>query len=218
MNQSPYSPPDPNAVPNPAPVPEPPSAQSAAPPVKTPATPRLPIGNAAPRTVPVAPPAAPPIAPPQPAMQAQTPLQPPAQAMPQIAPRPMAQVPPRPVVAPQPMRAMPYPPPSHLTSKVPGKGLATASLVLGIVGVAGVLFPLLLWVGGIITGILGIIFAAMAKKHGFVGGTVTAGLVLSIISVALNGIIVFAFVSSFIHYGEFYPIFDFDIAPPIVFS
>ena len=64
--------------------------------------------------------------------------------------------------------------------KIPGKGLAIASLVLGIIAVA-------LWFFGysaiisVVLGIIGIILASSAKKKGFDGGVRTAGLVLSII-------------------------------------
>jgi hypothetical protein len=69
------------------------------------------------------------------------------------------------------------PPANH-----PSKGLATASLVMGI---------LALVLDGIIFGILGIIFAAIAKKKGFEGGVATAGLVMSIIGLVL-GIVIYA--------------------------
>ena len=64
--------------------------------------------------------------------------------------------------------------------KIPGKGLAIASLVLGIIAVA-------LWFFGysaiisVVLGIIGIILASSAKKKGFDGGVRTSGLVLSII-------------------------------------
>ena len=60
-----------------------------------------------------------------------------------------------------------------------GKGLAVASLVLGIVS----LFL------GIIPGVVGIVLAVIAKKNGFTGGMATAGLVLSIIGV-VSGIVI----------------------------
>lgn len=71
----------------------------------------------------------------------------------------------------------------------PGKGLATASLVLGIISVC-------LWFFGytsllsVILGIVGIVLAVMSKKQGFEGGIRTAGLVLSIIAV-VGGVIFF---------------------------
>lgn len=74
-------------------------------------------------------------------------------------------------------------------NKVPGKGAATASLVLGIVGVV-------LWFFGysalvsVVLGIIGLILAGNAKKAGFVGGVRTAGFVLSLISL-IGGAIFF---------------------------
>ena len=67
----------------------------------------------------------------------------------------------------------------------PGKGMATGSLVLGIVSIV--------FSGpGIILGIIGLILAIIAKKKGFAGGTGTAGLILSIIGIVF-GIIAIAF-------------------------
>lgn len=65
-------------------------------------------------------------------------------------------------------------------NKIPGKGAATASMVLGIISVV-------LWFFGysalvsVILGIVGLILAGNAKKAGFVGGMQTAGFVLSLI-------------------------------------
>ena len=58
----------------------------------------------------------------------------------------------------------------------PGKSLAVVALILGILSI---LDPTL--VVGIVLGIVGIILAVLAKKKGFIGGLVTAALVLSII-------------------------------------
>jgi hypothetical protein len=63
--------------------------------------------------------------------------------------------------------------------KPPGKGFATASLVLGIIGLV---------FADMILGILAIIFAVVAKKKGFSGGIATAGLVLGILA-SIGGII-----------------------------
>lgn len=77
--------------------------------------------------------------------------------------------------------------------KVPGKGKATASLVLGIIGVV-------LWFTGygaiisLVLGIIGIVFASQSKKEGFTGGLRTAGFVLSLISLIV-GALVFACVA-----------------------
>lgn len=65
-------------------------------------------------------------------------------------------------------------------NKIPGKGAATASMVLGIISVV-------LWFFGysalvsVVLGIVGLILAGNAKKAGFVGGMQTAGFVLSLI-------------------------------------
>lgn len=60
-------------------------------------------------------------------------------------------------------------------AKQPGKGLAIASMVLGIISM--LLYPY-------ITGTLAIVFAAVAKKKGCTSKMATAGLVLGIIGVA----------------------------------
>lgn len=73
--------------------------------------------------------------------------------------------------------------------KIPGKGAATASMVLGIISVV-------LWFFGysalvsVILGIVGLILAGNAKKAGFVGGIQTAGFVLSLIGL-IGGAIFF---------------------------
>ena len=65
-------------------------------------------------------------------------------------------------------------------NKVPGKGAATASMVLGIIAVV-------LWFFGygalvsVILGIIGLVLAGNAKKAGYNGGMRTAGFVLSLI-------------------------------------
>ena len=69
-------------------------------------------------------------------------------------------------------------------NNIPGKGAATASLVLGIISVV-------LWFFGysalvsVILGIVGLILAGNAKKAGFNGGIRTAGFVLSLIGGAI---------------------------------
>ena len=92
----------------------------------------------------------------------------------------------------QPPQAPNYPqPPMYPQGPVqqPGKGLAIGSLVCGIVSLV------LSWMGGllgVVAGIVGIILSIQAKKQGFVGGMNTAGLVMSIIGLALGGILFFA--------------------------
>ena len=62
--------------------------------------------------------------------------------------------------------------------------MGVAALVLGIVSVIiAVVFPFFGWFG-ILTGVVGIILGAMAKKKGQTG-VATAGLVLAIIGTAL---------------------------------
>ena len=74
-------------------------------------------------------------------------------------------------------------------NNIPGKGAATASLVLGIISVV-------LWFFGysalvsVILGIVGLILAGNAKKAGFNGGVRTAGFVLSLIGL-IGGAIFF---------------------------
>lgn len=74
-------------------------------------------------------------------------------------------------------------------NNIPGKGAATASLVLGIISVV-------LWFFGysalvsVILGIVGLILAGNAKKAGFKGGIRTAGFVLSLIGL-IGGAIFF---------------------------
>ena len=73
---------------------------------------------------------------------------------------------------------------SQPTGQIPGKGMAIASLVLGIVSI---LFSYTLFIG-LACGVVGLVLAILAKKKGFVGGMVTAGLVLSIIGTSFSGI------------------------------
>lgn len=73
-----------------------------------------------------------------------------------------------------------------------GQGLATASLVLGIVGVAlsllGLVLSLWMCIPGLICGIAGLVTAKKAKKNGCISGIRTAGFILSIIAAVLGGI------------------------------
>lgn len=79
--------------------------------------------------------------------------------------------------------------------KIPGKGAATASMVLGIISVV-------LWFFGysalvsVILGIVGLILAGNAKKAGFVGGIQTAGFVLSLIGLIGGAIFFVACIAS----------------------
>ena len=79
-------------------------------------------------------------------------------------------------------------------NNIPGKGAATASLVLGIISVV-------LWFFGysalvsVILGIVGLILAGNAKKAGFNGGIRTAGFVLSLIGLIGGAIFFVAWVA-----------------------
>ena len=97
----------------------------------------------------------------------------------------------------QPPQAPNYPqPPMYPQGPVqqPGKGLAVGALVCGIVGLVFVWFGYSALIS-LIVGIVGIILSVNAKKQGFIGGMNTAGLVMSIISAALGGIVFIACVS-----------------------
>lgn len=78
---------------------------------------------------------------------------------------------------------------NNYNGDVPGKGAATASMVLGIISVV-------LWFFGysaivsVILGVVGLILAGNAKKVGFMGGIRTAGFVLSLIGL-IGGALVF---------------------------
>ena len=92
----------------------------------------------------------------------------------------------------QPPQAPNYPQPPmypQTPGHQPGHSLAVGALVCGIVSLV------LSWMGGLLgiaAGIVGIILSIKAKKQGFVGGMNTAGLVLSIIGLAIGGIMFFA--------------------------
>ncbi|MCH5332783.1 MAG: hypothetical protein J1D89_02390 [Agathobacter sp.] len=72
---------------------------------------------------------------------------------------------------------------------IPGKGQATASLVLGIISVVFWFFGLSSIIS-LILGIIGLVLASMSKKCGFEGGIRTAGFVLSLIG-TIGGAIIF---------------------------
>lgn len=71
----------------------------------------------------------------------------------------------------------------------PGKGQATASLVLGIIAVVCWFFGYSAVIS-VILGIIGLILAGNSKKSGFDGGIRTAGFVLSLIGL-VGGAVVF---------------------------
>lgn len=66
-------------------------------------------------------------------------------------------------------------------------GLAVASMVLGIVSI--IFAFLFVWVG-LLAGIVGIVLAVMSRKNPAKKGMGTAGLVCSIIGVAISGIMI----------------------------
>lgn len=73
--------------------------------------------------------------------------------------------------------------------KIPGKGPAIASMVLGIISVVFWFFGVTAIVS-VILSIIGLILASNAKKAGFVGGMQTAGFVLNLIGL-IGGAIAF---------------------------
>jgi len=89
---------------------------------------------------------------------------------------------------PNPHGSPPPHPPYGYGGPPPGDGKATAAMVCGIVSVSLVFF----YGAGLIPGIIGLVLAGMAKKEGFVGGKLTAGLVLSIIGLSLSALIFMA--------------------------
>ncbi len=77
----------------------------------------------------------------------------------------------------------PYGQPPYGSMEMPGKGKATAALVLGIVALIGAfLMPII----GLICGIIALVMAGKAKKEGYVGGAATAGKILGVIGIILS--------------------------------
>ena len=87
----------------------------------------------------------------------------------------------------------PTPPPMPAPVEQPGKGLAITGLILGCVGIA---FSWMMGLAGL-PALIGLILVIVAKKKGFTGGVGTAGLIVSIIALVLNGIIFIACVGCF---------------------
>ena len=82
-------------------------------------------------------------------------------------------------------------------NNVPGQGAATASMVLGIIGI----FFWIISIGSfisIILGIIGLVFAVKSKNEGFVGAVRTAGFVMSIINIVAGAIITLLTISIFL--------------------
>lgn len=67
----------------------------------------------------------------------------------------------------------------------PGRGLAIASMVLGIICLVFIFFGVFAWIGSIL-GIIGLILGAVAKSKGYVGSAASAGLVMCIIGTAVT--------------------------------
>ena len=73
----------------------------------------------------------------------------------------------------------------------PANGMAIAAMVLGITALVFAFIPFMMlfgWIGAVV----GIILAAVAKARGNKGGAATAGLVCSIISLAIGALILVA--------------------------
>ena len=70
---------------------------------------------------------------------------------------------------------------------IPGKGAATASLVLGIIAVVCCFFGYSAIIS-VLLGIVGLVLAGNSKKAGFEGGVRTGGFVLSLIGLIFGGI------------------------------
>ena len=68
-----------------------------------------------------------------------------------------------------------------------GKSYATASMVLGIVGLVFTFFIYTLV--GVIMGIVGLVLAVKAKDMGFQGGMRTAGFVMNLICVIVGALL-----------------------------
>lgn len=71
---------------------------------------------------------------------------------------------------------------------VPGKGKATAALVLGIIATVCYFFGVSAIIS-VICGIIGLVMASKSKQEGFEGGMRTAGFVMSLLGVILGGCI-----------------------------
>ena len=77
-----------------------------------------------------------------------------------------------------------YPPPYPVPTQQPGSGLATASMVLGIISLIAALGFFWIPVAPQIMAITGLVMGIVAKNQGNRGGSATAGIVLSIIALA----------------------------------
>lgn len=75
-------------------------------------------------------------------------------------------------------------------AKVPGKGMAIAGMVCGIVSIV-------LCSYGVILGILGIVFGCIAKSKGYRGGMATAGIVCGAVGLVIFVVLIIAGVAGF---------------------
>lgn len=75
-----------------------------------------------------------------------------------------------------------------MNEKVPGKGLAIASLILGIVSLICCCFGSGAIIA-VILGIIGLVVAGKAKREGYIGGMRTAGFVCSLIGLCVGGVV-----------------------------
>lgn len=74
--------------------------------------------------------------------------------------------------------------PQVVVSNDGGEGYATASLVLGLIGLVLIYFQGSFF--SIILGIIGVCLAGVAKSKGYVGGKRTAGFVMSLLSIIIG--------------------------------
>ncbi len=126
------------------------------------------------------------------------------QQMPEVEPAPIFEQPA--AEEPAPVFEMPVQQEQPLYAEAPtknnGKGLAIASLVLGILGLVSYLAcccvaPLNGFVS-IVPAIVGLILASVAKKKGFTGGMTKAGFILNLIGLILSIVTIIVFVIMFI--------------------
>lgn len=80
----------------------------------------------------------------------------------------------------------------------PNSGKATAALVLGIISLAGLCYPIV----GIICGIIALVLSMLAKKDGTVNGKQKAGLILGIIGIVLSIIMIIVSAVLLANYGS----------------
>ena len=71
--------------------------------------------------------------------------------------------------------------------EIPGRGKATAALVLGIVGL---ILAFLMPFAGLICSIVAVVVSGKARREGYVGGSEKAGRILGIIGIVLSALII----------------------------